>query len=571
MRRKASLPISAVLIAAMALSMSACGGSGDTGPAQATGPDTTAAAAGETAGAPEPITFTLFIGDTNPNWNNMQDDVGRAITEKTGVTLETEFAVGDYKQKVALIAASGEYPDLIQARDSTNLLVDADALLDLTGLIEENAPSIKKVYGENIVRQRWSLEDQSIYTIANYDTINNTYFDLGGGFEVQYAVLKELGYPQIKTVTDFENVLKAYKEKYPKIDGKDTIALSLLAEDWRSMITVRNPAFITTGQPDNGEWYIDPVTYEAKLHYFRPEEREYFRWLNHMNATGLLDRESFTQKYDQYKAKISSGVVLGLIDQEWQYNDAEAALRTSGKQDRAYAHFPVTLNESYKNNDLNVPGFSGGMGTCVTKSCKDPVRAIQFLDFLSSDEGQVLVNWGIKDRHYKIDGNGMRYVPEDVQERKTNDNAAFTKESGIGQYRLSISYGDGVQDPTGSYYTTSFPEQIIAAYPEEEKEVLKAYGITRWIDLWPQTEEFTPRPYGAAWMIGIPSDSDLAVMNKRMDDICQGTLPKAILCDPSDFDNAYDSFLNELTKAGADRAGQEFTKYVKDKIELWTK
>jgi putative aldouronate transport system substrate-binding protein len=95
--------------------------------------------------------------------------------------------------------------------------------------------------------------------------------------------------------------------------------LSLLADDWRYLITVTNPAVFATGGPDDGEWYIDSTTKKAVLHHTRPEEKEYFRWLNHMYHSGLLDKESFVQKYDQYQAKISSGRVVGLIDAKWEY------------------------------------------------------------------------------------------------------------------------------------------------------------------------------------------------------------------------------------------------------------
>lgn len=37
-----------------------------------------------------------------------------------------------------------------------------------------------------------------------------------------------------------------------------------------------------------------------------------------------------------------------------------------------------------------------GYGISITTDCEDPVRAIKFLDWLSSDEGQVLRNWGIE-------------------------------------------------------------------------------------------------------------------------------------------------------------------------------
>ena len=59
----------------------------------------------------------------------------------------------------------------------------------------------------------------------------------------------------------------------------------------------------------------------------------YYQKLNEMNALGLVDKETFTQNYDQYMAKISSGAVLGMFDQHWNFQDAENSLIT---QDRSY-------------------------------------------------------------------------------------------------------------------------------------------------------------------------------------------------------------------------------------------
>ncbi|MET3209328.1 UNVERIFIED_CONTAM: ABC-type glycerol-3-phosphate transport system substrate-binding protein [Paenibacillus sp. PvR008] len=59
------------------------------------------------------------------------------------------------------------------------------------------------------------------------------------------------------------------------------------------------------------------------------------------------------------------------------------------------------------------------------------MRAIKFLDFLASDEGQILRNWGIEGQHYNVE-NGKRVIPADVQQRKNTDNSAFMRESGIG-------------------------------------------------------------------------------------------------------------------------------------------
>lgn len=563
----------AALLLATTLLIGGCGNSGDNKASNGNaGNNKGTTENSQAADTKEPITFTFFGADANPNWNNMQDAVGKVITEKTGVTLEAEFDVGSGggQNKIALMTASGDVPDLIFAKGELSKLIDAGLVIDLADLIEEHGPNIKKVIGENMNRMKYSNEDPSIYAITTNGGVDQQYFDAGGGFEIQQRVLKELGYPKVRTVKDFENVLKQYVEKHPETDGQPTIPLTLNADDWRIMITVTNPAFLATGAPDDGEYYVNPETYEAQLHYKRPEEKEYFRWLNHMYNEGLLDKDTFVQKDDQYKAKIASGRVLGLIDQEWGYSEAENALKTAGKDEYTYAHFPVTLTEEYEDHSFQSVGLDG-YGIAITTACEDPVRAIQFIDWLASDEGQVLRNWGVEGTHYTVDESGKRVIPADVQDRKVNDNNNFTKESGIGMYRvLAPFYGDGVKDPSGNYYTTSFPEQIVTDYTEAEKETLKAYGATTWKDLFPGEDAFPVKEWGALYNMPVPTDGDYQVIFQKTQDIIRKRIPEAVLAKPENFDKIYDDFIAELNKAGAEKMEAEFTELVKKRVALFT-
>ncbi|MHA6532985.1 ABC transporter substrate-binding protein [Paenibacillus sp. BAC0078] len=531
-----------------------------------------AATATNAANDTSPVTFSFFGADASPNWNKMQDEVGKVITEKTGVTLNAEYDVGSGggEQKISLMAASGDVPDLIFAKGNLGKLVDAGLIIDLTDLIDKYAPNLKKIYGDNMNRLKYSKDDQKIYSIPTNAGVNQQSFDASGGFEIQHRVLKELGYPQVKTLADYEKVLKDYVAKHPETDGQPTIPLTLNADDWKIMITVTNPAFITTGAPDDGEYFVDPKTYEAKLHYKRPEEKEYFRWLNNMYAQGLLDKDTFVQKDDQYKAKVASGRVLGLISQEWEYQDGENALKSAGKDDYTYAHFPVTMSDQYKDHSFQSVGIDAA-GISITTACKDPVRAIKFLDWLASDEGQVLMNWGIEGKHYTVNAEGKREIPADIQKKKSNDANNFAKETGIGLYTaLTGHYGDGVKDSTGNYYTTNFPDQIVAAYSQAEKDSLKAYGATTWKDLFPKESDFPVKEWGALYNMQVPTDGDYQVIYKKTQDIIRKRIPEAILSKPADFDKVYDAFIAELNKAGAEQMEAEYTDLVKARVSLWT-
>ncbi|MEI2397536.1 ABC transporter substrate-binding protein [Paenibacillus phytohabitans] len=561
---KKGLILSSVLALTLTTTLAGCGGNNgsiageDSNKEGASGSDV------------KPVTLTYFSEDSSTNWNNMQDEVGKVIAEKTGVTLDAEFAVGDPVQKMSLIAATGNYPDLIAAKADVGKLVDAGAVLDLTELIDKHAPNIKKLLGDKLVRTKYSLDNQAIYAVPTWSAVDERKFKADGGFELQHRVVKEAGYPEIRTVQDYEKVIQEYITKHPTDEnGNKNIGLSLNGDDWH-MYQVTNSGFQTTGGPDDGEYFIDQETHQATYHFRRPEEKEYFRWLNHMNDIGLLDPESFVQKTDQFKAKVASGRVLGLADPEWDYGDAQNALKAVGKLDQTYGHYPVTMSEKYKDTSFWPAGFDGGYGISISSKCKDPVRAIQFLDYLASEEGQILNNWGIEGKHYTVE-NGKRMVIPAVQERMDNDNAAFQKESGVGLYwNLMVHYGDGIKDSTGNYFTRSYPEQLTASYSAPEKETLKAYGAEHWKDLFPSEDEFKPRAYGAAYTMSLASDDPAVILGAKMKDITWKRIPEAIMSKPQEFDRIWEAYMADLDKAGVKEMEEAYTMHIQNRIKLWS-
>ncbi len=516
-----------------------------------------------------PITFTYWSADTTAGQmdDGNKSPVSKKIAELSGVTVDKEFAVGDPREMLAIMAASGEYPDFIYALEYSNIIVDAGGFIQLDELIEEYGPNIKKLYGDDLAHLKYSETDPHIYFLG-LPNVGRVRYEPEAGFELQHAVLKELGYPKMETLQEFENAIKAYKDKYPQIDGKPTIGLSLLADDWRIKITVTNPAVFATGGPDDGEWYYDSETGKAMLHLTRPEEKEYFRWLNHMNEIGLLDPESFVQKYDQYQAKIAEGRVLALADSNWEYVDAETALVSAGKAERGYAMLPLVLDSSYKYADFRKTGYSGGYGIGITSSCKDPVAAIKFLDWMCSDEAQILARWGIEGEHYDI-VDGERFFNEETFQSWKND-VDFATKTGIGIYSWPWpGYGDGAVDANGKNYGPIYKQNIIDTYSDAAKETLAAYGAEIWKDLYPGESEFEESQYGTLWEINIPTDTDAAIIMQKYDEITAKRIPAAVLAKPEEFDALWDQYLAELESAGIDQLEKEFNELIQGRLRLW--
>ncbi|KAB8130991.1 extracellular solute-binding protein [Gracilibacillus oryzae] len=519
----------------------------------------------EEPSAEDPLTLTFFSADgTEKEFN---DPVAQKITEETGIKLELDYPVGGNDEAIPLMIASGDYPDLIFAKGDIGKLIEAGGVIKLNDLIEEKGDNLKAMYGDQLNRLRNSLEDPSIYTVGTYG-VENAFWETSGTFQIQMDVLRELGYPEIRTLEEFEAALTEYYEKYPEIDGQKTIPLSLLGSDWRWLITVGNPAGFAAGKPDDGQWAVNDDTGEATYKFLLPEFKEYFKWLNGMNAKGLLDPESFTHTYDTYISKLSSGRVLSIADQSWNIGDADKALVADGKEWKTYAPLPVTLNEDIKSQGLKDYGFAGGWGIAISSTSEHQEEAFEFLDWMASEEAQILVNWGIEGENYDI-VDGKRVMQEDDRERMNTDKD-YGKETGVGYYVYPFpQWGNGAVDSTGQSISPNTEQDIIDNFNSAEKEVLKEYEMENWIDWFPSPEELERSKHGTVSNYTIPAGSDLQIIQQKADDLTEQQITQAVLGDPANFDQAWDKMIADLEAMNIEQANQEMTKMVQDTMELW--
>ena len=568
MKRKV---VSLMLVSAMVAGMLAgCGsdsGSSKGGSSTETGSAAEASSSGETADDADdksPITFEYFNADgKNGNWDNQ---VAKAITEATGVTLDVSYPVasqGDAKEDVALMIANDEYPDMIYAKGSATDLYQAGALIDMTDLIEKYGPNIKKMYGAEMEKLKWSQDDPGIYQLS-YAGVNQKTLTTGGSCQIQWAALKENDYKYPKTLDEYEKMIKSYLAAHPKTeDGLDMIGITMSASDWHWMITLGNPAgLIADASPDNGQWIIDD---EYNVHYkhVTDEEKEYFKWLCRMYNEGILDPNFATQTDDDYIAKVASGRVVAITDAEWHYSQCEATLVADGKVDQTYVGLPVTLREDQVEKALLYQGTTVGWGIGITKSCEDPVRAIKFLDYLCSDEGQILYHWGIEGENYFLDDDGQPYRT-DEEVAKAQSDPDYAKNTGIDNYTGFPIYGTGSYSEDGFPYTPTTKESVIANYNTAEKEGCEAMGFEMLTDMFAQPEEFDLLPYSALWAYQQPQE--LAEKQTILDEIAWPGLVKCVTGTEDEFDGNWESMVQELTDNGLADAEEAMTEFLATKL-----
>ena len=80
--------------------------------------------------APEPITLTVFRGD--PGDQPAEDNkIYQKIKDEFGVSFEFEFLAGDLDEKLGMMIAGEDYPDLFDGGNSADLLISNGALINL--------------------------------------------------------------------------------------------------------------------------------------------------------------------------------------------------------------------------------------------------------------------------------------------------------------------------------------------------------------------------------------------------------------------------------------------------------
>lgn len=531
-----------MLILAFSVVAAGCSKSSDNGGQSSPSPSSSGSdSPNEGEAKPEPFEISIFTNQTGPIPTD-DNRIYKKIKDELGVTLKEEYLVGDVEQKLGVMIAGGDYPDMITANTK---LTAAKAVIPLEDLIEQHAPNLKKHY-EKVWNMMKDPDDGHIYWLPNYGVYQGEFKPTqyqGPAFFIQKAVLKEFGYPRFKTLDEYFKLIEDYKAKYPEIDGQPTIGFTSLAYDWRDW-PLRNAPQHLIGHPNDGTVIVDPDTNVATLFEGTDIAKPYFKKLNEVNAKGLVDREAFAQNYDQYLAKIASGRVLGMFDQRWNFQQGEESLVSQGKPERTYVGFPLVYDESIRDYYIDRPVLNLNNGFGITVNAKEPEKIIKFLDTLIQPKWQILFAWGEEGIDYHVDENGMFYrtaeqrqQQEDVTWKQANKAEALY---GI-LPKLEGNYPDGNADTPGNQ-----PEEFYANLKDIDKEVLDAYGYKIW------TEFFSPAPENRvsypAWSIDLVDGSAASVANQKLKDLALRYLPRAILSKPENFDSVWEEYREQIDK-----------------------
>jgi len=521
--------------------------------------------------ANSPITISVFHETGAHPRPSADNPIAKYLKEKLNVDFTWDILVGDIAQKRGTMIAGGEYPDIMELRG--NEWIDAGALIPLEGLIEKYGPNIKAHYKD--VWEKMKSPDGHIYYLINFGVFQgldqNPNYDQAA-FWIQKEVLKDAGYPQIKTVDQYFDLIEAYYKKTPRINNQPTIPFVILTHDWR-VFELWNPPNFLAGNPNEGNGVVDPKNNYKYTNFFTMDiSKRWFKKLNELNAKGLIDRTSFTDNYDQYSAKISSGRVLGQSVQGWQFMyGPDLANRDRGQNNRTMAPLPIVFDANIKPRyrNITIPNLLRGMGISVT-AAKEKGRAeriIRFVNDFLSEDVQRTINWGIEGQHWQRNDKNIPY--RNAEQRANWQNNDWQEQN---RYRLLEDVFPKIQGSFKDGYPSDlsqfFPEREATLLPED-KELFKAYNVTSSNELMDKNPP-PNSPWFPTWSMPPPPDGSPAqIALQRCEQTMRQRLPQIILAPPANFENLWTAYINEMNSNGLATYEAYMQEALNQRLKAW--
>ncbi len=516
----------------------------------------------ETAAPKEIKEFTAFF-DREGIELNEDNEIKQIITDKIGARCKETWLTGQTAEEaVGMLIASGEYPDFMNWSPE---LQDAGATVAIDEYFDK-FPNLKNFWSEsqwNSLRQA----DGHIYSIPQFGNMNIKLMDTAQGgeaFWIQSRVLKWAGYPQVESLDQLFDLLGKYYAANPtEADGTPVIPFEILAYDWR-YFCLENPPQFLDGYPNNGRCIVDPVTFKVSDYNFTPTAKRYFKKLNDEYKKGIIDPEFVTINHDQFLEKISSGRVLCFVEQKWDFQTAEDAIKSQNLEGCTYIPLGITIEPGMKEmyyaaNEAAI--LTGGL--CITTSCKDVEGALKFVNDLLDPEIITLRSWGVKDVDYNVGADGL-YTR--TQEMRDNAVKAEYKASHLCTYSYFPNYVGMNPDGINAMTPDTQPSEFFAGLKPEVQECLTAYGAETYVDMLDYNEiDGFEQPWYPMWSYAntITTETPGGLAWEKMEETKHQYLPQVVIADDfeaawSEYEKAYkavkpEDFFVELQEAVYDR------------------
>lgn len=387
----------------------------------------------------------------------------KAIEEKTNVDIKWQHPSGDNREAFTLMVAAGDYPDIIywdwlNEPGGPEKFIEDNVIIDLKDLVDKYAPNYKKQLNKHPEYLKQAVTDEG--TLWGFALLFDHFYDDPEGYpkawlgpQIRQDWLDRVGADLPTNIEEWTNVLRLFKEKDADGDGDPNNEIPLISNNNPFASNLGLGGFATA-------WGImwDFYNDNGTIKYGPMEEgaREFIATLNKWYAEGLIDKDFAGQDNTAVDSKIKSGIVGAWWTGAPRWGHYVSANPDKEKFNPVPVKWPKTADgKMYTTNaDVKIPAT--GTGAAISTSCKNVELAMRWMDYLYSEEGGTIINWGIEGESFVVENGKKKYTDEIL-----NNPDGLNVEQAIARYTFVPLSGWAVmQDGYAKRGTISLPGQI---------------------------------------------------------------------------------------------------------------
>ena len=348
--------------------------------------------------AEEPVVLTALWNATGTQMNE-ENSVMKAIEAKTGIRLLCTSSA-EYDTKLATLIASKNLPDIFCVYtngEQAAQLRDKGYVMDIAPYLKEYAPNLWAELEETLFMSPLNT-DGKVYGIVSAAT------GYPSSLAVRTDYLAKVEKEMPTTLDEFYDVLYAFTYNDPDGDGqKNTYGISYAMSQMRSF----EYTFGAFGIPVGKDIVLEDGTVTTYMKH--PRYLEVIEFLRKCYQTGVMDPDFATVATMDWFTKVWEGKV--------GFFDFQAVGTTNNWYPGRYTQVPLATFDF-----AVIEGPHGDKGCIkqypevtryeimVSSQCKDPAAVARLLEYLNSEEGQILTNLGVEGLHFQwTDKENLQY------------------------------------------------------------------------------------------------------------------------------------------------------------------
>lgn len=351
------------------------------------------------------------------------------VKEETGIEIEwTELAAGTASEKVPLMLAGGDLPDIFYGNiiGNSSILQYEECFLPLEDLMEQYAPNTLATY-EQITSLDWreyaTTTSGHIYGfLTRYNSLKAN--RANGIMIMNQNWLDEVGMDVPTTTDELYEVLKAFKGHDFNGNGTDDeIPFAPCDNMWCAQID-NAMGWWGIGQGQGSYYEVNDGVVTPILD--TQAYREFLEYFHTLYSEGLINAEFASDSVEAFSTKIKEGKVGSYYS--WtalEYlSEAEAEHWVTVPTLRAYDDVDPVSNGEEDAATINKLQY------VLTTACEHPEAAVRLWDYWARDtESKMTVMLGQKGELWDEyeDGSGYYFnVPDNTTEEFTFEHAKYT-------------------------------------------------------------------------------------------------------------------------------------------------